>query len=45
MKLAERFDTWALKYEQQGIEKGIEKGEALVLQKLLTAGQGRPSCT
>ena len=36
MKLAERFDTWALKYEQQGIEKGIEKGEALVLQKLLT---------
>ena len=40
MTLAERFDTWALQYEQRGvekgIEKGIEKGEALVLQKLLT---------
>ena len=36
MTLAERFDTWALQYEQRGVEKGIEKGEALVLQKLLT---------
>ena len=40
VELAERFDTWALQYEQRGvekgIEKGIEKGEALVLQKLLT---------
>ena len=36
MTLAERFDQWAQKYEQIGIERGIEKGEALVLQKLLT---------
>lgn len=40
MTLAERFDTWAQKHEQRGIEKGvekgIEKGEALALQKLLT---------
>ena len=32
MTLAERFDTWALQYEQ----RGVEKGEALALQKLLT---------
>jgi hypothetical protein len=32
MTLAERFDTWARQHEQ----KGLEKGEALVLQKLLT---------
>ena len=36
MTLAERFDQWAQKYEQIGIEQGIEKGEALVLQRLLT---------
>lgn len=48
MKLAERFDTWALQYEQRGFEKGfaeglenrmkdgIEKGKARALQKLLT---------
>ena len=36
MALAERFDQWAQKYEQIGIEQGIEKGEALVLQRLLT---------
>ena len=44
MTLAERFDQWAKKHEQigiergikQGIEQGIEKGEALVLQRLLT---------
>lgn len=36
MTLAERFDTWAQKHEQRGIEKGVEKGEALALQKLLT---------
>lgn len=32
MTLAERFDVWAREYER----KGIEKGEALVLQRLLT---------
>lgn len=31
MSLAERFDEWAKEYEQ----KGIEKGEALLLQRLL----------
>ncbi len=43
MTLTKRFETWALQYEQQGvekgeargIEKGIEKGEALLLQRLL----------
>ena len=36
MTLADRFDQWARKYEQRGMERGIEQGEALVLQKLLT---------
>ena len=31
MSLAERFDEWAKEYEQ----KGIEKGEALLLQRQL----------
>ncbi len=31
MTLAERFDEWAKAYEQ----KGMEKGESLVLQRLL----------
>ena len=31
MILADRFETWALQHEQ----KGIEKGEALLLQRLL----------
>jgi hypothetical protein len=35
MTLAERFDEWAKAHEQKGIEKGIEKGEALLLQRLL----------
>ena len=35
MTLADRFEMWALEYEQKGIEKGIEKGEALLLQRLL----------
>lgn len=35
MTLADRFETWALQHEQRGIEKGIEKGEALLLQRLL----------
>ncbi|MCX7099634.1 MAG: DUF4351 domain-containing protein, partial [Methylococcales bacterium] len=35
MSLAERFDEWAKEHEQKGIEKGIEKGEALLLQRLL----------
>lgn len=37
MTLAKRFETWALQYEQQGIEKGeargIEKGEARGIEK------------
>lgn len=32
MTLAESFDQWAQKYEQ----RGIEKGEALLLQRQLT---------
>jgi predicted transposase/invertase (TIGR01784 family) len=35
MTLTDRFELWALEYEQKGIEKGIEKGEALLLQRLL----------
>ncbi len=35
MTLADRFDLWAQEYEKKGIEKGIEKGEALLLQRLL----------
>jgi hypothetical protein len=35
MTLAEQFDEWAKAYEQKGIEKGMEKGESLVLQRLL----------
>ncbi|WP_201211333.1 DUF4351 domain-containing protein [Rhodocyclus purpureus] len=41
MTLAERFDLWALQYEQRGIEKGIEKGEALLLQRLLARRFGQ----
>ena len=35
MTLADRFDLWAHEYEKKGMEKGIEKGEALLLQRLL----------
>ena len=47
MTLAERFDTWAEEFKQQGLERGLQqgleqgieqgivKGEALVLQRLL----------
>ena len=35
MTLAERFDEWAQQHRQEGIEKGIEKGEALLLQRQL----------
>ena len=35
MTLADRFETWARQHEQRGIEQGIEKGEALLLQRLL----------
>jgi hypothetical protein len=35
MTLAERFDEWAKAYEQKGMEKGLEKGELLVLQQQL----------
>ena len=43
MTLAERFDQWALEYEQKGIQKGkqeglqegLQKGEGLLLQRQL----------
>lgn len=35
MTLANRFDQWAREHEQKGIEEGIAKGEALLLQRLL----------
>ena len=35
MTLTDRFDAWAREYEQKGLEKGIEKGEALMLQRQL----------
>ncbi|MDN5843097.1 MAG: DUF4351 domain-containing protein [Alcaligenaceae bacterium] len=35
MTLPNRFDAWAQQYEEKGLEKGIAKGEALVLQRLL----------
>ncbi len=38
MKLAERFDTWALQYEQRGFEKGFEKGFAEGLEKIMKEG-------
>ena len=41
MTLAERFDLWAMQYEQKGIEKGIEKGEALLLQRQLVRRFGQ----
>ncbi|WP_201208887.1 DUF4351 domain-containing protein [Rhodocyclus purpureus] len=37
MTLAERFDLWALQHEQ----KGIEKGEALLLQRQLARRFGQ----
>lgn len=36
MTLAERFETWAQQYEEKGMAKGMAKGEALVLERLLT---------
>ena len=35
MTLAERFDTWAQQHEKRGEARGIAKGEALLLQRLL----------
>ena len=35
MTLTARFETWAEEFEQRGIEKGLLKGEALALQRLL----------
>ena len=39
MTLAERFDQWAHQHQQRGVEmgiqKGMEKGEALILQRQL----------
>ncbi len=35
MSLAERFNEWTKEYERKGIEKGIETGEALLLQRQL----------
>ena len=42
MTLAERFDTWAQQHEQKGLAKGIAKGEALLLQRLLVRRCGAP---
>ena len=38
MTLAERFDTWALQYEQRGVEKGIEKGILQGIEKGIEQG-------
>ena len=35
MTLAKSFDAWAQQHEQKGLERGIEKGEAMLLQGLL----------
>ena len=39
MTLAERFDQWALEYEQkgkqEGLQEGLQKGEGLLLQRQL----------
>ena len=37
MTLAERFDEWAKAHEQKGLQKGLEKGEVLLLPRLLGA--------
>ena len=34
--LADQLEEWALGYEEQGLQKGLQKGEALALQRLLT---------
>lgn len=34
--LAERLEEWAHGYEAQGVQKGMQQGEILALQKLLT---------
>ena len=35
MSLTDRLDSWAKEHEEKGLEKGMEKGEALALQRLL----------
>lgn len=35
MGLAERLDTWEREFEERGLQKGLQKGEALALQRLL----------
>ena len=34
--LADRLEEWALDYKAQGMQQGMQQGEALALQKLLT---------
>ena len=34
--LADRLEEWALDYEAQGMKKGMQQGEMLALQKLIT---------
>ena len=34
--LADRLEEWALQYEAEGMQKGVQQGEALALQKLIT---------
>ena len=40
MTLAERFDQWALEYEQKGIQKGKQEGLREGLQKGIATGEG-----
>jgi hypothetical protein len=35
MSLTDRFELWAKEHEERGLERGLEKGEALALQRLL----------
>jgi len=35
MGLAERLDSWEREFEERGMEKGLQKGEALALQRVL----------
>ncbi|MFA7238604.1 MAG: DUF4351 domain-containing protein [Sulfuricellaceae bacterium] len=34
--LSERLEEWAHGYEAQGVQKGMQQGEALALQRLLS---------
>ena len=40
MTLAERFDQWALEYEQKGKQEGLQEGLQKGLQKGIATGEG-----